>query len=538
MKFKHSSRIWLFLILLAAFAFRLYRLGVSSLWYDETVSLFLARQDLVSLTRHTAGDIHPPFYYYLLHFWGIAAGWSEFAAAFLSLFFGVLLIALVYRVAREWVGSSVALIAVFLVAISPYNLWYSQEVRMYTLGATVGLSSVYFFVRLVENSFAARASRLASFKRDFVAYVLVSALGMYTLYYFAFLLAFENLFALVWLIRNWKAENQEPALRFSLHALRIWLFSQLAILILYLPWIPFAFRQATDPPVPPWRSFTQLPSVLFESFSALALGQSVDPVQVWFVLVIVATVIIVGFKQSSNRILRSPDDLKPATRDMGLFLLSYTFVPVLIIYVLSIWKPLYHVRYVFTYSPAFYILLAIGIHHVHASTNFRRILATSLLLILTAASAHSANNFWFDPRYADDDLRGAVKHIAELWRPGDAVLINAGYTYTAFAYYFDQPIEWRGRLTNYPPINVSSGTLQRLVDLRAGAIVLQTGSVDGGASLGWGNPESDFYVTTADETRAALDRVFAVHPRIWMLRLYDTVVDPKGVVRNYLAEHG
>lgn len=538
MKFKISSRLWLVLILLAAFALRLYRLGASSLWYDETVSLFLARQDLGSLTRHTAGDIHPPLYYYLLHFWGFAAGWSEFAAAFLSLFFGVLLIALVYRVAREWVGTGVALIAAFFVAISPYNLWYSQEVRMYTLGAALGLASVYFFVRILQDSFAARASHPTSSKRDFVVYVIVSALGMYTLYYFAFLLAFENVFALVWLIGNRRAENQEPSLRSTLHALRMWFFSQFAVLILFLPWLPIAFRQATDPPVPPWRTFTELPSVLLESLSALALGQSIDPGQVWVVLVIVAAVMLGALRQSSNRIFRLPNDLKPATRGMGLFLLGYTLVPVLIIYVLSIWKPLYHVRYVFTYSPAFYILLAIGIHQVYASTKVRKILATALLLVLTAASAYSAYNFWFDSRYADDDLRGAVKRIGELWRPGDAVLINAGYTYTAFAYYFDQPVEWRGRLTNYPPTNVSSGTLQRLVDQRAGAIVLQTGSINGEANLGWGNPESDFYATTVDETRAALDRVFAVHPRIWMLRLYDTVVDPDAVVRDYLAEHG
>ncbi|MDE3089703.1 MAG: glycosyltransferase family 39 protein, partial [Chloroflexota bacterium] len=139
------------LILLTAFALRLYRLGAEGLWYDETVSLFLARQDLVALTRHTAGDIHPPFYYYLLHFWGQFAGWSEFCAAFLSLFFGVLFIALTYRVAREWFNANVALIAALLVAASPYNLWYSQEVRMYTLGAALGLVSTYFFVRLLTS---------------------------------------------------------------------------------------------------------------------------------------------------------------------------------------------------------------------------------------------------------------------------------------------------------------------------------------------------------------------------------------------------
>ncbi|MDE3088253.1 MAG: hypothetical protein KGJ80_02555, partial [Chloroflexota bacterium] len=136
-------------------------------------------------------------------------------------------------------------------------------------------------------------------------------------------------------------------------------------------------------------------------------------------------------------------------------------------------------------------------------------------------------NFWFDPRYADDDLRGAVHSIAERWRPGDAVLIDAGYAYTAFVYYYDQPVAWRGRLVDYTPRSA-----------RTSAVVLQTGSIGGGPSLGWGSPESDFYATTADETRAALDRVFAVHPRVWLLRLYDTVVDPNGVIRDYLATRG
>ena len=158
-KFAIRNSQFLFILLLAAFALRLYRLGVASLWYDETVSAFLARQDLVALTRHTAGDIHPPLYYYVLHFWGQVVGWSQFSFAFVSLFFGMLIIALVYRVAREWFTARVALIAALLVAASPYNLWYSQEVRMYTMGALLGLASTYFFVRLFSRqSPAARQS--------------------------------------------------------------------------------------------------------------------------------------------------------------------------------------------------------------------------------------------------------------------------------------------------------------------------------------------------------------------------------------------
>ncbi len=536
-----SSRLLLPFILLAALALRLYRLGVASLWYDETVSTFLARQDLVALTRHTAGDIHPPLYYYVLHFWGQAAGWSQFSFAFVSLFFGMLIIALVYRVGREWFNARVALFAALLIAASPYNLWYSQEVRMYTMGALLGLASTYFFVRLFAKSTGARrqttekdspltARLMRLFSRDFVAYGIISALGMYTLYYFAFLLIFQNLAALVWIIQSRKSEIINLQLEIS-----TWLLSQIAILVLYAPWFPIAFRQATDPPVPPWRSFTALPNVLVESFSALSLGQSLDPELTWPILFFIAILIVFALWRGNHLFARS------SNHPGGLFLLGYTFIPVLVIFILSLCKPLYHVRYVFLYSPGFYILWALGLVSVFSfQVNYRKY-ATSMLaggLLLAAAIGYSDYNFWFDPRYAHDDLRDAVHYLVQHWRPGDAILINAGYTYTAFDYYSDLPVAWRGRLVDYPPSDVSLGTLQRLIDQRAGAIVLQTGSIGGNSSLGWGSHESDFYATTAEETRAALDRVFALHPRVWMLRLYDTVVDPDGVIRDYLATHG
>lgn len=569
-RLKISPRVWLLLLLLAAFALRLYRLGAASLWYDETVSLCLARQDLLALTRHTAGDIHPPLYYYLLHFWGQSAGWSEFSAAFLSLFFGVLLIALVYRVAREWLSTPAALIAALLVTISPYNLGYSQEVRMYTLGATLGLASVFFFVRLLAAQTTDRFSSVATgptptvrlsltvpkghsqlISRDFIVYAIVSALGLYTLYYLAFLLVFENLVAIVWFIRNYE-------LRIANCTFRTWFLSQLAILLLYAPWLPIAFHQATDPPVPPWRSLTALPDVLLESFSALALGQSVDPAAVWPVLLVVAAILVCALWRADNFLItHRPSAIfrhgeqKPTRQNdrsgqaasritNGLFLFAYTFVPLIVIYAFSLWRPLYHVRYVFIYSPGFYLFLAVGLSRIsnsqlrfthYAIHNSGRWLTAAALLLLITTSAYSAYNFWFDSRYADDDLRGAVQRIAAEWRPGDAVLINAGYTYTAFAYYYDQPIAWRGRLTDYAP-------RPNMTDARAGAIVLQTGSLGSNASLGWGSPEADFYATTVDETRAALDRVFAAHPRVWLLRLYDTVVDPEGTIRDYLAQHG
>src|SRR5207247_687637 len=97
-----------------------------------------------------------------------------------------------------------------------------------------------------------------------------------------------------------------------------------------------------------------------------------------------------------------------------------------------------------------YILLALAIHvasqHVPRA---RRVLLGSALIAFVAASAYGLNNFWFDTRYAEDDLRGAVAHIAENWRPGDAILVNAGYAYPALEYYFPPPVPPRERLVNF-----------------------------------------------------------------------------------------
>ena len=147
--FRSRERLALAVILLAAFALRLYQLGAGSLWYDETVSALLASKPLAAMWAHTGRDIHPPLYYALLHFWQAAAGASDTALAFFSLWFGVALVALAAYVGRLAYDARVGLLAAFLAAVHPFAVWYSQEVRMYTLGAfwlTLALVAVWRYL--------------------------------------------------------------------------------------------------------------------------------------------------------------------------------------------------------------------------------------------------------------------------------------------------------------------------------------------------------------------------------------------------------
>ncbi len=501
------ERATCFAILLAALALRLWRLGADSLWYDETVTLFIAQEDLARLTAHTAGDIHPPLYYYLQHVWLALAGREEFAAAFVSLFFGVLLVALVYRFARDLTGQgAVALLAGFLAAVSPYHLWYSQEVRMYTLGACLGMGAGLALWRWLRGV-GARPGSLGL--RWLVLYAAVAALGLYTLYYFAFLLAFLGLWGLMGAWRAGGTPSQRTRLVLA------WCAAQVGTLVLFGPWLPIAFRQATMPPVPPWRSFTPLPQVLLESWNALSVGQSLPPDLSWPWLLVTALLVALGTAAL----------VREGKGGVALFLGGYVAFPLAAIYLASHATPLFHPRYLFTYAPPFAILLAAGVDRLRQWSRWAQAAA---LIALLGGYGWSAWRFEVLPAYRADDHRAAVRYLESRLRPGDAVLVNAGYVYTALEVYRREPVAWRGRLADYPREAVPD----------SGWVFLQTGSLEGAPTLGWGDPRSDFYPMRTAEARAALEEAFRRHPRVWVYRCYDTVTDPQGLIRGWLDAMG
>ena len=543
---------WLLLaILLLAFGLRLYRLGADSLWYDETVSVMLAGKSTGGLLAHTAGDIHPPGYYLLLHAWLRLAGTSEFAAAFPSLFFGVILVALAAWLGRRLYGRTVGLLAALLVATSPFNVWYSQEVRMYTLGAALGVGVLTALLSLLDAPEA-----VAKRRRALAVYVACGALGLWVLYYFAFLLVAANLMAAAWWLAALRRGLDRRVLgRWALE----WVIAQAAILLLYAPWLPIAWRQATQPPVPPWRSWTGLGDLLLQSWSALSLGQSAPGLaSVWPALVVTLGLVVLALVSAgslhgvrptlpnsrgsgiatagrenrtlgstvSDRFSRSEPTVRLIASDWRAWVLAgHVVLPVGLIALASMVTPLFHVRYVFIYSPPFYVLLAAGLAVLGRLWRVGAWLAAAVLLGYAGASLAAYHT---DARYAADDLRSAAAFLGDRWRPGDAILVDAGYTYPALLTYWEGgPIAWRGRLTGdgWP----AAGDV--------GPDVFLAGTVDGDPGLGWGDAASDFYAMPWPATEAALERLADEYDRLWLYRLYDTVTDPQGAIRAWLTDN-
>ena len=141
------------LILILGLALRLISLN-QSLWLDEATSIVVARDFSYNeiLTKFSPGDFHPPLYYLLLKVWMKIFGSTEVAARSMSVFFGIVTIWLIYKIAQRLITSHKSLIANYfpafsalLLATSPLHIYYSQEARMYS-AATLFTSIVVYFV--------------------------------------------------------------------------------------------------------------------------------------------------------------------------------------------------------------------------------------------------------------------------------------------------------------------------------------------------------------------------------------------------------
>lgn len=209
---------------LAAFL-RFYRLGYKSLWYDEAWSITLAMKGLSQGYRELAGQIYPPLYQLLLRFWVLSFGHTEAAARSLSAILGLASVAAVYWLARRIANHRVALIAALLLAVSPFQIEYSQEARGYSLLLFLTLLSFGSLLRWMEKGSIWSAA----------VHLLSTALSFYT-HPYAFLLPLAQ--GGIWLMHLWERREQARRLVTS------WLIFFSLPLAAFVPMMPIFYREA------------------------------------------------------------------------------------------------------------------------------------------------------------------------------------------------------------------------------------------------------------------------------------------------------
>ncbi|MFH0920075.1 MAG: glycosyltransferase family 39 protein [Fibrobacterota bacterium] len=145
-------------VLLLALAVRFYDLGTESIWLDEMFSLNLSRLPIHGIVDECSKDVHPPLYFMLLKSWTQLFGHTENALRSLSVVFGLFSVILLFLIGRRVFGPDTGLLAALILALSVFNVHYSQEVRAYSLMAFLALASYYLFLTNIDRPHPFRMS--------------------------------------------------------------------------------------------------------------------------------------------------------------------------------------------------------------------------------------------------------------------------------------------------------------------------------------------------------------------------------------------
>lgn len=390
---------------LLALGLRLARLPFQPLWWDEGWSLYFATTDVPNLLRLTAVDIHPPFYYLLLHLWIRLFGPGVVPVRLLSVLIGTATVPFLYLVGRRLLGRSGGLLAAFLLAISPFHIYYSQEVRMYGLVTLLGVAAFYCAVRWVADG---RYWAL-------MGYGLAATMALYTQYYAAFLLLGLNLVVALTPTLSPRGKGVGRG------GLLAWLGAQAAVVLLYLPWLWYAadklltyvqFKVSVEQDLP-----LGLFTYMGRHLAAFTWGHAEGPLadRWWLGLLppaILAPALVPLLLKRHRPVLRTP---YPASLVACCLLCGYG------VNLIFPFNPPRSERLLLLALPAWLLLFtAMAL----ALWPYRRSLApvplASCLLLLGSLS--SLAFFYTVPRYPDDDYRPVAARIRALGLPTDAII--------------------------------------------------------------------------------------------------------------------
>lgn len=190
---------------------RLYHLGNYGLWYDEVYSVMMS-QNIPLFIQDRAYVFTPPLFFILLKAWSLISRTEGFLFL-LPFTLGMLSLFMIYKVGVLLSGRRAGAIGALLLAISPFHIHYSQELRMYSLVVFLTLVSVYYFVRCAKYNN----------RTDYLALTFFNCLLLYT-HYTAIFLIFSELFFATFLFK----QKRDVATRL--------LFSFSAAFLLFLPW--------------------------------------------------------------------------------------------------------------------------------------------------------------------------------------------------------------------------------------------------------------------------------------------------------------
>lgn len=474
---RRPERFAIGVILAAALALRVFGLARQSLWVDELLSIkaFEAPEG-VSYAAKFFYDVHGPLYSLFMHFWSMIAdgdAWLRIPSALA----GVISVYLVYRWLVALGRRDLALYAALFMALSPFQLYYSQEIRFYSFLTLFVIVALIAFERFRARPSAGTGALLGL------------TIGLACLAHLSglFLGAALVLYALL------PGRAGRNHVRFGLLAAAIallvvspWIYREITFLrgirVVDVSSMPVAERLRGELTLSRW----SYPYALYAFSAGYSLGPSLrelhSAVPAWsHVTGHAAAFAAVGAVFGALLVSGIVRTLRGG--HLGLFLMAIAIAAAAVGLATAFNVKVFNARYLMCVFPFFIALLAFGLPPARSPRIASAAAVCAIMLV-------SDWNYHFDGRYAREDVKSAAETAVRNELPGDLYLVPC------VGFVFERYYRGAGRVVIFPPAS------------------------------------NDVAV---DEK---LQGYFDAHPRLWYLesRVWDH--DPEGRYPKLLSRHG
>lgn len=399
-----TQKLFKVLILAAIFitlVVRIYNITQKNVWFDEVYSWKLAQESFLQVIALSSGDIHPPLYYIVLKIWMMVFGDTVFSIRLLSVVFSMLSLVFIYKICNLIFKDSLqTFLVIFLYAVSPLNIYYSQEARMLNLNLLLCLGSIYYFILLINN-YKTRYS---------VFYILYTFLALYTHYFASFILFTQFLIVLF--------EYRSKVISKEVFKKLLW--KMVIAILLFLPWIPVFISQTSKGQS--WRTqqgiwkvtvgvydyFREMFFSYYASYESNLVLYSVTALTIFIILFFIYR--LIKFYSSDDR------------KDKHLFYVSLLFlVPLLIATIISFRQSILLSRYLSILVPL--ILIAkVGLYFKMK----KKYLTYTIILLLIASSLYGIV-LHYDNDFKNNDYRRVMDYIENSYQPGEQIVVEPHY---------------------------------------------------------------------------------------------------------------
>ncbi len=412
-----SNNACLWSILLLALVLRLYGLENRALWTDESYSVSFTFYPITDLFYHRY--LNRPIYFVFLKLWSIFFGTGEFFLRLPSVLFGVISVWAIYKLGRLIFNKKVALWAAFLLALSPFHIYWSQEVRNYTFVIFLAIINMFYFIRLLKFDR----------KRDYIAYTFVTIILIYSHPMTLYLIPVQHIFAFFSLSRK---------------RLKKWL-KWWAIIFIFLA-VLIGICLATVGSHTFIRFNQRLtPSYLFPVIETFNYG---GPIQAHgqdgFVIVnkklivprilnvLFAVIFIIALKPLYFKKIKDIKGGVNSIRGRLFFLLLWLLIPVIIPYLSSVfYVSFYLLRHTIISLPAYYLIIAYGVSLLRS----KRLMILIVCIIMFLMSFALYNYYNLSKNRLS--WREIGLYLRKNIKPADAVIFIPTDQMPAFFYYFN-----------------------------------------------------------------------------------------------------